>query len=87
MRRNIIYRSTSEMISWLRYVCFDESEPQAYLVMAKDQAIREAYDKIKDNKDLAKNFKIDEVFKGRSLSAVSINNERKVLNKLASLCL
>jgi len=36
-------------------------------VLAKDQAIRKAYEQIKDDNELSKNFNVDSIFNGNQV--------------------
>lgn len=51
IRESIIHSDTFDLISWLRYSCYNEE--QAYLVLARTQAINTAQEKyLNQNKNL-----------------------------------
>lgn len=82
--------STYSMISYLRFYVFiddPESDPIAFLHLAKDNEIKEELNRIKDSPEELKKFKKENVFKARKLKPIGLANERRALQKLASICL
>ena len=85
IRENLTIRDTYELISWLRYIVYDEE--QAYLILAKTQAVNQAKENyLKRGGNLAE-FKDNGFFKAREITPISVRNERAALKKLVSVCL
>jgi hypothetical protein len=78
------------LISYLRFLVFiddPEHDPIAFLHLAKDNEIKTELTRIKDFPEELKKFKKEDVFKARKLKPVSLDNERRTLQKLAFLAL
>jgi hypothetical protein len=85
LRKTFTQRDVYALISFLRFCVYDEDE--AYLVLAKTQAMQMAKSQWVRSGRKPEEFNPRGMFTGRELSHISQSNERLTLQKLISICL
>lgn len=87
LNQSFIVKSTCEFFSWCRYIVYDED--QAFLVLARTQAIQQANTKMAQQgmtPEEQEKYK-DQIFKARDFQPISMKNEKAALKKVISICL